>query len=72
MADLNPSLENEDKKIFDNALKEISRNDFEEGVKQGEKKKKILFIPALNRHRGISQFYLENYKTDDKKEILYF
>lgn len=70
MADLNPSLENEeDKKIFDNALKEISKNDFEEGVKQGEK---YFFIPALNRHRGISHFYLENYKTDDKKRDFIF
>jgi coproporphyrinogen III oxidase len=70
MADLNPSLENiEDKKIFDNALKEITKDDFEEGVKQGEK---YFFIPALNRHRGVSHFYLENYKTDDKKRDFSF
>jgi coproporphyrinogen III oxidase len=65
MADLNPSLENiEDKNIFDKAIKDISKQTYEEGIKQGEK---YFFIPALNRHRGISHFYLENYKTNDKE-----
>ena len=66
MADLNPSLENiEDKKIFDESLKQISKENYEEGTKQGEK---YFFIPALNRHRGVSHFYLENYKTEDKQK----
>ena len=66
MADLNPSLENsEDKKIFDECLKEISKENYEEGTKQGEK---YFFIPTLNRHRGVSHFYLENYKTADKQK----
>jgi len=66
MADLNPSIENlEDKKVFEKAIKEASKESFEEGVKQGEK---YFFIPALNRHRGISHFYLENYKTNDKEK----
>ncbi len=66
MADLNPSLENiEDKKIFDDSLKKISKENYEEGIKQGEK---YFFIPALNRHRGISHFYLENYKSEDKQK----
>ena len=66
MADLNPSLENmEDKKIFDECLKQISKENYEEGIKQGEK---YFFIPALNRHRGVSHFYLENYKTEDKQK----
>lgn len=66
MADLNPSLENmEDKNIFDECLKQISKENYEEGTKQGEK---YFFIPALNRHRGISHFYLENYKTEDKQK----
>lgn len=70
MADLNPSIENlEDKKIFDKAIKEASKEYFEEGVKQGEK---YFFIPALNRHRGISHFYLENFKTDDKEKDFLF
>ena len=66
MADLNPSLENiEDKEIFDECLKQISKENYEEGTKQGEK---YFFIPALNRHRGVSHFYLENYKTEDKQK----
>ena len=65
MADLNPSIEDEnDKQKFETALKELSEEKYEEGVKQGEK---YFFIPALDRHRGVSHFYLENYKTDDKK-----
>jgi coproporphyrinogen III oxidase len=65
MADLNPSIKNdEDKKIFDDCLEEISKENYEEGKKQGEK---YFFIPSLNRHRGVSHFYLENYKTKDKQ-----
>ncbi len=70
MADLNPSLENmEDKKIFDEALKQISKENYEEGTKQGEK---YFFIPALNKHRGVSHFYLENYKSEDKQKDFEF
>jgi len=66
MADLNPSIGNdEDKTIFDQALKDLSLDTHEEGVKQGEK---YFNIPALNRHRGVSHFYLENYKTRNKTE----
>lgn len=70
MADLNPSIENEeDKKIFTKAIKEASKEYFEEGINQGEK---YFFIPALNRHRGVSHFYLENFKTQDKEEDFKF
>lgn len=70
MADLNPSLENmEDKKIFDESLKQISKENYEEGIKQGEK---YFFIPALNKHRGVSHFYLENYKSEDKQKDFEF
>jgi len=66
MADLNPSIENnEDKEVFEKALKTLSKDTFEEGIKQGDK---YFNIPDLNRHRGISHFYLENYKTSDIKE----
>ena len=66
MADLNPSILNEeDKNIFDKAIKNLSDSTYEEGVKQGNK---YFNIPALNRHRGVSHFYLENYKTSNKKE----
>lgn len=66
MADLNPSIEiNEDKKVFVKALKTLSKNTYEEGIKQGDK---YFNIPDLNRHRGISHFYLENYNTSNIKE----
>jgi coproporphyrinogen III oxidase len=70
MADLNPSIENiEDKNIFDESLKEIAKDTYEEGIKQGEK---YFFIPVLNKHRGISHFYLENYKSGNKEKDFEF
>jgi len=64
MADLNPSIYNEhDKNVFDVALSNLSEDLYEEGTKQGEK---YFNIPALERHRGVSLFYLENFKSDDK------
>lgn len=70
MADLNPSIENhEDKKVFDESLKQISKDTYKEGIEQGEK---YFFIPALNRYRGISHFYLENYKTLNHEEDFKF
>ena len=70
MADLNPSLQNdEDKEVFDNKLKELAQETYDEGTKQGEK---YFFIPALNRHRGVSHFYLENFKSEDKQKDFEF
>lgn len=66
MADLNPSIVNEDdKKIFNNALKDLSADTYEEGTLQGDK---YFNIPALKKERGVSHFYLENYKTADKEQ----
>lgn len=65
MADLNPSISNEeDRKVFDEALQSLSKQRYKEGSKQGDK---YFNVPALERTRGISHFYLENYKTDDTK-----
>ena len=70
MADLNPSIKNtEDKQIFDEAIKKITKEDYEEGTIQGDK---YFFIPALNKYRGISHFYLENYRTNNKEKDLEF
>ena len=64
MADLNPSIVYEDdRSTFELALKELSGNRYEEGSLQGDK---YFNIPVLKRTRGISHFYLENYKTDNK------
>lgn len=65
MADLNPSLlseSTEDKKRFDAMLKESSGHYYEEGIEQGDK---YFYIPALNRHRGVSHFYLEGFNSGD-------
>lgn len=70
MADLNPSIANtNDKEIFDFELKKVTKENYKEGSIQGDK---YFFIPALNRHRGISHFYLENYKTSNKENDLEF
>lgn len=66
MADLNPSIFNmQDKQIFEDALKEVSKEKYEEAKEQGDK---YFFIPALNKHRGVSHFYLENYYTSNSNE----
>lgn len=63
MADLNPSIINEDdKNTFDAMLRESSGKYYEEGTKQGDK---YFTIPALNRTRGVSHFYLEGFTTGD-------
>ena len=63
MADLNPSNEIEaDRDTFLAALKQAAPAQFEEAEAQGDR---YFAIPALNRHRGIAHFYLENYATED-------
>jgi coproporphyrinogen III oxidase len=63
MADLNPSILNEnDKKLFDEMLDIVSGSYAKEGKEQGDK---YFTIPVLNRTRGVSHFYLENFNTDD-------
>ena len=64
MADLNPSNERvEDTEDFFKSLKELAQDNYEEGIKQGDK---YFYIPALNRERGVSHFYLENYYTENQ------
>jgi coproporphyrinogen III oxidase len=63
MADLNPSIKNENhKKMFDTMLKQSSGIYADEGIAQGDK---YFDIPVLNRTRGVSHFYLENFNSDD-------
>ncbi len=65
MADLNPSIVNKnDAKVFDTALQTLSQKKYKLGVSQGDK---YFTIPALQKTRGISHFYLENYKTENKE-----
>ena len=70
MADLNPSIYyEEDKILFDMMLKNIAPKTFKNAMKQGEK---YFHIPTLKRHRGVSHFYLENYKTLNFEEDIGF
>ena len=65
MADLNPSILNEDdKNKFTIDMKNISKDKFEEATNQGNK---YFNIPVLNKTRGVSHFYLENYNSGDEK-----
>jgi coproporphyrinogen III oxidase len=70
MADLNPSIKNElDKKIFDTMLHDVSVEYYEEGTTQGNR---YFTIPVLNRTRGVSHFYLENFTSNDFNSDLEF
>ena len=63
MADLNPSLENEDdKNTFDQMLLKNAGEFAEEGMAQGDR---YFNIPVLERTRGVSHFYLENFNSGD-------
>ncbi len=63
MADLNPSIkEDEAKKNFDLMLEDAAGKYAEEGKAQGDR---YFNIPVLNRTRGVSHFYLENFNRGD-------
>jgi coproporphyrinogen III oxidase len=63
MADLNPSHAiAADTSCFLQALQAAAPAVFDEAKAQGES---YFWIPALERHRGVAHFYLENYRTDD-------
>jgi len=63
MADLNPSNENsEHTQAFLACLGGVAPDQYDAAIAQGDR---YFFIPALNRHRGVAHFYLENYKTSD-------
>jgi len=66
MADLNPSLENDVfQKDFEMALERAADTYYEEGKEQGDR---YFYIPALERTRGVSHFYLENFNSGDFEE----
>jgi len=63
MADLNPSLPNQDfEDRFIACLQTAAPEQYEEASIQGDR---YFYIPALERHRGVTHFYLENYSTND-------
>ena len=70
MADLNPALAAPTEKArFDALLRSAADSTYQAGADQGDR---YFFIPALQRHRGVSHFYLEGYKTDDLDADLNF
>lgn len=63
MADLNPAIKNEQAtKTFSDCLKQTVPKQYQAGLAQG---KRYFYIPALQRHRGVVHFYLENYNSGD-------
>ena len=64
MADLNPSIPNQDfKDRFVTCLQQAAPEQYQEAASQGDR---YFYIPALERHRGVTHFYLENYSTGDE------
>ncbi len=63
MADLNPAIENvRATEKFRDALREAAPEQYLEAEAQGDR---YFRIPALDRHRGVSHFYLEAFSTGD-------
>jgi len=63
MGDLNPSLKNDVfQRDFEIALDRAADEYYEEGKAQGDR---YFYIPVLERTRGISHFYLENFNRGD-------
>lgn len=63
MADLNPAIENQQAtSAFSKCLKNVAPKQYELAAAQGDR---YFYIPALERHRGVSHFYLEEYSSDD-------
>jgi coproporphyrinogen III oxidase len=63
MADLNPSHPDDaDRAAFESALRAAAPAHYESARDQGDR---YFWIPALNRHRGVTHFYLEDHRTPD-------
>ena len=63
MADLNPAIENDAaKSLFTNRLKNLTPEQYALASAQGDR---YFYIPALERHRGVSHYYLEEYNGGD-------
>ncbi len=63
MADLNPAIVDKAAKLlFEDRLRAAIPDHYEKAVAQGDR---YFEIPALERHRGVSHFYLEGFSTRD-------
>lgn len=64
MADLNPSNPvEEDRLAFEDALRAAAGDHYAAASAQGDR---YFFIPVLDRHRGVSHFYLESFDSGDR------
>lgn len=65
MADLNPAIVDiEATALFTDCLRQAAPQQYEQAAAQGDR---YFYIPALERHRGVSHFYLENYNSGDEQ-----
>jgi coproporphyrinogen III oxidase len=63
MGDLNPAIEEPAAtERFRAAMREVAPELYEGAAAQGDR---YFFIPALDRHRGATHYYLEGYRSDD-------
>lgn len=63
MADLNPSISYDaDRDAFAATLRRATGPLYDEGSQQGDR---YFFIPALERHRGVTHYYLESWTSGD-------
>ncbi len=63
MADLNPSVDHgEYRDKFERCMQQAAPANYQEAAAQGDR---YFYIPALERHRGVTHFYLESYATED-------
>ena len=70
MADLNPAIKNEQQQMkFDRILAAVADQHLLEGVKNGNQ---YFYIPALERHRGVSHFYLERFASGNFDDDLLY
>lgn len=68
MADLNPSNPDpEHADAFRACLRAVAPGVYSEASAQGDR---YFYIPALDRHRGVAHYYLENFYTDDAQADL--
>ncbi len=66
MGDLNPSVLHESYRVdFAKVMREAAPQQYDEAAAQGDR---YFFIPALNRHRGVTHFYLESYRSNNAAE----
>jgi coproporphyrinogen III oxidase len=69
MADLNPAIEDKDDTVLFNAMLEQHTGEFfKSGIEQGQE---YFYIPALQKHRGVSHFYLEGFTGNENTHPLF-